>query len=201
MEDGEADVFGFLGDAGAKGGAANGEAATAGGEDVVGVALDVEAEDLAGVGVAAEHGADGVVGTDAFEIEAAGGDEAAIDFGSVGEVGAVALGEGEDPEELGFEIGGLGAEADGVGEELVGELEDAAGVGDDLDGFDAGDVVEEPAAAGVHELGVALELEEFEDGDAFGGGELVGGVGGEEAVEVVGAAVEDDVDVGVASGP
>ena len=89
----------------------------------------------------------------------------------------------------------------GVGEELGGELDDAAGVGDDLDGLDAGDVVEEPAAGGVHELGVALELEELEDGDAFGGGEGAGGVGGEEAVEVVGGAVEDDVDVGVAGGP
>jgi hypothetical protein len=48
---------------------------------------------------------------------------------------------------------------------------------------------------------VALELEEFEDRDAFRGGEGAGGVGGEEAVEVVGGAIEDDVDVGVASGP
>ena len=47
-------------------------------------------------------------------------------------------------------------------EELGGELEDAACVGDDLDGFDAGDLIEEPAAAGVHELGVAFQLEEFE---------------------------------------
>ena len=69
----------------------------------------------------------------------------------------------------------------GFAEELGGELEDAAGVGDDLDGLDAGDLVEEPAAGGVHELGVAFELEEFEDGDALGCGERVGGVLGEEA--------------------
>ena len=55
----------------------------------------------------------------------------------------------------------------GFAEELGGELEDAAGVGDDLHGLDAGDLVEEPAAGGVHELGVALELEQFEGGDAF----------------------------------
>ncbi len=94
-----------------------------------------------------------------------------------------------------FECGAGGAE------ELGGELEDASGVGDDLDGFDAGDVVEEPAAAGVHELGVALELEEFEDGDALGGGEGAGGVAREEAVFRGGRAVEDDVDVGVAGLP
>ena len=48
---------------------------------------------------------------------------------------------------------------------------------------------------------MALELEELEDGDAFGGSEGAGGVGCEEAVEVVGGAIEDDVDVGVASRP
>ena len=80
-------------------------------------------------------------------------------------------------------------------------MDDAACIGDDLHGLDAGDVVEEPAAGGVHELGVAFEFEEFEDGDAFGGCERACGVGGEEAIEVVGGAIEDDMDVGVAGGP
>jgi len=168
VQDGEADVFGLLGDAGTQGGAADGEAAAAGGHDVVAAAVDFEAEDLPGVGIAAEHGADGVVRADAFEIETPGVDEAAVDLGAVGDVGVAALGAGEDLEEVGFELGGRFAEEGRVGEELVGELDDAASVGDDLDGLDAGDVVEEPAAAGVHELGVALELEEFEDGDALG---------------------------------
>ena len=96
VEDGEADVFALFGDAGAEGGAAEGEAAAAGGHDVVGVAVDVEAEDVAGVGIAAEHGADGVVGADAFEIETAGVDEAAVDFGAVADFGDVAFGAGED---------------------------------------------------------------------------------------------------------
>ena len=103
VEDGEADVFALLGDAGAEGGAADGEAAAAGGHDVVGVAMDVEAEDIAGVGIAAEHGADGVVGADAFEVEAAGVDEAAVDIGTGAGVGVVAFGAGEDGEEVGFE--------------------------------------------------------------------------------------------------
>ena len=55
----------------------------------------------------------------------------------------------------------------GLAEEFGGELQDAAGVGDDLHGLDAGDLVEEPAATGVHELGVAFELEQFEGGDAL----------------------------------
>ena len=105
------------------------------------------------------------------------------------------LARAEDFEEAVFEGGA------GLAEELGCELKDAAGVGDDLDGLDAGDLVEEPAAAGVHELGVALQLQEFEDGDALLGGERMGGVLGEEAVLGVGGAVEDDVDVGVAGGP
>ena len=76
--------------------------------------------------------------------------------------------------------------APGSAEELGGELEDAAGVGDDLDGLDAGDLVEEPAAGGVHELGVALELEEFEGGDALVGGEDVGGVAAKKRSLVAG---------------
>ena len=71
MEHGEADLFGLLGDAGAEAGAAEGDLAAAGGEDLVDVAVEVEAEELAVLGVAAEDGADGVVGADLFEADAA----------------------------------------------------------------------------------------------------------------------------------
>ena len=163
MEDGEADLFGFFGDAGAEGGAAESYAAAAGGEKVVGVAGDVEAEEIAGLGGAAEHGADGVVGADVLEIEAGAGDETAVDFGSGADLWDVGFGFFEEGEEVGFE-GGCG-----WAEEVLRELDDAAGVGDDLHGFEAGDIVEEPAAGGVHELGVAFELEEFEENYAFSG--------------------------------
>ena len=168
MEDGEADVLGLLGDAGVDERAADGDAAAAGGEDLVALAVDVEAEELALLGVGAEDGADGVVGADLFEADLHAGDVAAVDLGAVADLGDVALAFGEDVEEAGLERGA------GFAEELGGELEDAAGVGDDLHGLDAGDLVEEPAAAGVHELGVAFELEQFEGGDAFGLGELRG---------------------------
>ena len=52
-------------------------------------------------------------------------------------------------------------------EELCGQLQHARGVGDDLHGLDAGDVVEEPAATGVHELRVALHLHQLERAHAF----------------------------------
>ena len=177
MEDGEADVLGLFGDAGADAGAAEGDAAAAGGEDLVAVAVDVEAEELAVFGVGAEDGADGVVGADLLEADAHAGDVAAVDLGAVAHLGDVAFGAGR-----GCRGSCASRATPGCAEELGGELEDAAGVGDDLHGLDAGDLVEEPAAAGVHELGVAFELEEFEGGDALGGGERVGGVLGEEAV-------------------
>ena len=170
MEDGEADVFVLFGDAGVDEGASDGDAAAAGVEDLLAFAVDVEAEELAVFGVGAEDGADGVVGADLFEADLHAVDVAAIDFGSVADLGDIAFAFGEDVEEVVFEVDA------GLAEELGGELEDAAGVGDDLHGLDAGDLVEEPAAGGVHELGVAFELEEFEGGDAFGFGELAGGV-------------------------
>ena len=195
VENGEADVLGLFGDAGADESAADGYATASGAEDLVAFAVDVEAEDLALLGVGAEDGADGVVGADLFEADLHVGDEAAVDLGSVDELRDIADGFLEDLEEAGFEVGA------GCAEELGGELEDAAGIGDDLDGLDAGDLVEEPAAGGVHELGVAFELEEFEGGDAVGFGEGAGLVGFEEGFDAVGRAVEDEVDVGVAGDP
>ncbi len=195
MEDGEADVLGLFGDAGVDESATDGDAAAAGGEDLLAFAVDVEAEELAVLGVGAEDGADGVVGADLLEADLHAVDVAAVDLGSVADLGDIAFGFGEDVEEVFFE-----GDA-GFAEELGGELEDAAGVGDDLHGLDAGDLVEEPAAGGVHELGVAFELQEFEGGDAFGFGERAGGVLVEEVEDGGGGAVEDDVDVGVAGGP
>ncbi len=195
MEDGVEEDFGFFRGARSDLGLAEGDAASAGAEDFVGAAVDVEAEEFAVLGVGAEDGGDGVVGGDLGEADAHGGDEAAVDFGAVGLGGDVAFGLGEPVEKGGFEIGG------GFGEELVGELEDAAGVGEDLDGFDAGDVVEEPAAGGVHEEGVALEFEELPDRHAIGGGEGAEGVLGEEAFAGGGGGVEEDADVEVAGCP
>ena len=91
-----------------------------------------------------------------------------------------------------FEGGGT------LAEKLGGELQDAAGVGDDLHGLDAGDVVEEPAAAGVHEHGVALELHEHEGAGAFFFVELVLGVRAEKSFAGSAGAIEHNADVFVA---
>ncbi len=132
-----------------------------------------------------------------------------IDLGSVADLGQVAPGAGENLEELGFKRGAVRTK------ELRGELEDAAGVGDDLDGLNAGDLVEEPAAAGVHELGVAFEFQQIEDEDALGRRESARAacrarkrstglapavtIGVREWTGIL--AVKDDLDIGVASGP
>ena len=81
MEDGEADVFRFFGDAGVDEGSTDGYAATAGAEGLLAFAVDIEAEELAVFGVVAEDGADGVVGADLFEADLHAVDVAAIDFG------------------------------------------------------------------------------------------------------------------------
>src|SRR6185312_3529411 len=140
MEDDEADVLALFGDAGADAGAAQGDAAAAGVEYLVAVAVDIEAEDLALLRIGAEDGADSVVRSHLFESDAHVGDIAAVDFGAVLHLGDVALGLFEDGKKVGFESD------TGFSEELGGELEDTARVGDDLHGLDAGDFVEEPAA-------------------------------------------------------
>ena len=93
MEDGVADLFGFLGDAGADAGAAERDFAAAGGEDLVRVAMEREAEEFAVFGVGAEDGGDGVVGADLFEADLHAGDVAGVDLGAVLELGHVGFGE------------------------------------------------------------------------------------------------------------
>ncbi len=80
-------------------------------------------------------------------------------------------------------------------------MQHARGVGDDLHGFNAGDVVEEPAAAGVHQLRVALHLHQLEGEHAFVGIEGALLVFEEEVADRLGIAVEDDLDIAVAGGP
>ena len=57
-------------------------------------------------------------------------------------------------------------------EELLCQLQRARGVGDYLHGLDARDIVEEPAAAGVHELRVALHLHQLQSADPLRRGEF-----------------------------
>ena len=80
-----------------------------------------------------------------------------VDLRAVAGCGHVGLGLGQAGEEMRAR-----AQSAWSPKSCCGELQHARGVGDDLHGLDAGDVVEEPAAAGVHELGVALHLHQLE---------------------------------------
>ena len=64
-----------------------------------------------------------------------------------------------------------------------------------------GDIVEEPAATGVHELGVALHFHQLERAHAFLRRQRMVLMLDEEVVRRLGAAVEDHPDVGVARRP
>jgi hypothetical protein len=71
----------------------------------------------------------------------------------------------------------------------------------DLHGLDSRELVEEPAAARVHEHGVALRFEELEGAPPLLAAQLAPGVLGEETRDVLGRAVEQHADVVVARRP
>ncbi len=123
------------------------------------------------------------------------GHESFVDFGAVADLGKVAGRSGQHVEEPGLE------DLARLAEEPSGKLKNASRVGDHLDRLDSGDLIEEPAAAGVHQLGVALQLHQLERGGALGLRELMGGVRVEKGVDVWARTVEDDADIGVASRP
>src|SRR5437588_236825 len=83
----------------------------------------------------------------------------------------------------------------------------APGVLEDLHRLQAGDLVEEPAAGGVHQEGLALQLEQLQCGDAGALLQLPAGVLVQEAVRCgtvrdrATAAVQQDGDAGVARRP
>ena len=96
------------------------------------------------------------------------------------------MGLGETGEKGGLERIGL------LTEEPLRQLQHARGIGDDLHGLNAGDVVEEPAATGVHELGVALHLHQLKGAHLFGFRERVVACRGGNGRRFP-AAVEDDL--------
>src|SRR6185312_12622229 len=76
-----------------------------------------------------------------------------------------------------------------------------AGVLDDLHGFNSGNLVEEPATAGVHEHGMALEFKQFERSDPLPVRQLAGGIRGEKAIEVFRRALDDHADIFISRPP
>src|SRR5215469_16000962 len=81
------------------------------------------------------------------------------------------------------------------------KAERTSGVMNDLDGLDAREFVKEPAAAGVHEHGVALHLEQLQDGYLLLSFEGANSMIPEERGAVFLGTIENEVDVVVAHGP
>ncbi len=142
--------------------AAQRKPSAAGGMNVVGNAADVVAEEVRFIGKRGEDGADGVVGGNLLEVQLLGVDALLVDLRAVAGSGFVGVGLGQAREKRGLEWRGL------LAEDLCRKLQHARSVSNYLHGFDAGDVVKEPAATGEHELSVALHLHQLERAHAFG---------------------------------
>src|ERR1700722_17297314 len=86
-------------------------------------------------------------------------------------------------------------------EELFGELYYAASILDDLYRLNARKLVEKPAATGVHEHSIALQLHELPNNDLLVGGQLAGEILLAESLPDIGCAAKDNIDVTVARLP
>src|SRR5262245_36267402 len=100
-----------------------------------------------------EHRADGVVACEARQVDTGGLHELFVDPGSIPVLREVALCLAEFLEKLLFQM---------ISKELLAEFDGASRVLNHLHGFDARKLIEEPATARVHELGVTLQLMHFE---------------------------------------
>ena len=174
---------------------AQGEPSATGAVHIVGVAPDAVAEEVGLLGEGGEDRADGVVSRNLLQSQLLCGDLLQVDFGAVAGCGHVGVGLGHAGQKGRLERRGL------LAEDLSRQLQHARGVGDDLHRFDAGDIVEEPAATGVHELGVALHLHQFQGAYALRHGEDAQLVLAEESLHGLRAVVEHGLDIFVARLP
>ena len=76
-----------------------------------------------------------------------------------------------------------------VRENFPRQLQRTPGVFQDLHGLQAADLIEEPAATGVHEHEVALHLQQLEQADDFGLGNLTLRMPGNKLADVLGRPV------------
>ncbi len=152
----------------------------------------VVAEDAAFLGIVLEQRTDGVVRRNAPQPDHFRLHQFLVNAAAIAKFGDVALGLLQQFQEFRLQS---------PSEQLAEQLQGAAGILDDLDGLDAGQLVEEPAAAGVHQHGVALHFEQLQQAHAFRLVELAVRGGGEEPLHRFGRTVEDHGDVAVAGPP
>src|SRR6185437_7050363 len=90
---------------------------------------------------------------------------------------------------------------DRIAEKLLGKLNHASRVLDHLYCFNTGKLIEKPAAARIHQQGVALHLEQLPNLDLLGGREATKRMRGEEARPVFRGTIKNDANVLVARAP
>src|SRR5207247_10244794 len=115
-----------------------------------------------------------------------------VDLRAVSWIGPIALCLRQPAHELVFEF---------LAEDVLRQLNDTSRELKNLYGLDAGQVIEKPAAARVHEHGVALHFEELEHRRGFRVVQCPYSVAGDKAANVCRRSVVDDVDVGIARAP
>ena len=112
-----------------------------------------------------------------LEAQLLGLDAFLVDARAVAGLGIVGARLGQTREKCGLERRGL------LAKNLHRQLQHARRISDHLHGLDAGDVVKEPSAAGVHELRVALHLHQLKGAHAFVVVERVRLLRGQEAID------------------
>ena len=193
MQDAVDDALGLLGDRRGDAHAPEGKPRAAAREPALVLPLDPVGVDARLLSELGEKRVDRVVRADALERHHGRPHGLLVDAPAVAGLGDVASCPAERLEERRLEVRAR--------EEVLRELEGASGVLDDLARLDPRNVVEEPAAARVHELRVPLHLEQLQDAHPLFRRQRPGSVPCEESVHALGRAVEDHVDVVVARRP
>ena len=85
--------------------------------------------------------------------------------------------------------------------DFAAQLDDSSRVLKDLDGLDPGKIIEKPAAAGVHEHGMALKLQKFQGRLPIVREQCTDGLLRQKSVKRFCGSIENDVDVTVARLP
>ena len=108
--------------------------------------------DLFPAGMIVEHRGNRVMGTHPRQVRPGRRDEFFVGRGAVTKIRDIARRGLQHFFEMSFKI---------LAEKFFRKLQDPAGVLEDLHPFDAGDLIEEPAATGVHEHRVALKFKKL----------------------------------------
>src|SRR5947209_8977081 len=115
-----------------------------------------------------------------------------VDFCAVAILWEVTLGAREALQELGFNR---------ISEQLFGDLNHAPGILNHLHSLDAGKLIEEPAATGVHEHGVALEFHQLPHQNLLRLVQIAHEMLSAKAFAHFGRAIEDNRYIAIARGP